>query len=220
MADLKKIGDAVAAQFRGLNGRDPGQWPLIPRMLCAFGTLVGVVVVAWFLYLSGQQDELDLGEQEEIKLRDEYKLKTQQSINLESLRKQKEQVDEYVSTLEKQLPSKAEMDALLSDINQAGLGRGLQFELFKPGQVVVKDYYAELPIDIKVTGSYHDVGAFTSDIANLPRIVTLNNMSLIAGKDGVLTLDAVAKTFRYLDKEEVDAQRKVAADKAKKGAKK
>jgi len=100
------------------------------------------------------------------------------------------------------------------------LGRGLQFELFKPGQVVVKDYYAELPIDIKVTGSYHDVGAFTSDIANLPRIVTLNNMSLIAGKDGVLTLDAVAKTFRYLDKEEVDAQRKVAADKAKKGAKK
>lgn len=220
MADLKKIGDAVAAQFRGLNGRDPGQWPLIPRMLCAFGTLVGVVVVAWFLYLSGQQDELDLGEQEEIKLRDEYKLKTQQSINLESLRKQKEQVDEYVSTLEKQLPSKAEMDALLSDINQAGLGRGLQFELFKPGQVVVKDYYAELPIDIKVTGSYHDVGAFTSDIANLPRIVTLNNLSLIAGKDGVLTLDAVAKTFRYLDKEEVDAQRKVAADKAKKGAKK
>lgn len=220
MADLKKIGDVVAAQFRGLNGRDPGQWPLIPRMLCAFGTLVGVVVVAWFLYLSGQQEELDIGEQEEIKLRDEYKLKTQQSINLESLRKQKEQVDEYVSTLEKQLPSKAEMDALLSDINQAGIGRGLQFELFKPGQVVVKDYYAELPIDIKVTGSYHDVGSFTSDIANLPRIVTLNNMSLIAGKDGVLTLDAVAKTFRYLDREEVDAQRKVAADKAKKGAKK
>lgn len=220
MADLKKIGDVVASQFRGLNGRDPGQWPIIPRMLCAFGVLLGVVVLAWFLYLSGQQDELDLGEQEEIKLRDEYKSKLQQAINLESLKKQRDQINVYVSTLEKQLPSKAEMDALLSDINQAGLGRGLQFELFKPGQVLVKDYYAELPIDIKVTGSYHDVGSFTSDIANLPRIVTLNNLSLVAGKDGVLTLDTVAKTFRYLDKDEVEAQRKAAADKAKKGAKK
>lgn len=220
MADLKKIGDVVASQFRGLNGRDPGQWPVIPRMLCAFGVLLGVVVLAWFLYLSGQQDELDLGEQEEIKLRDEYKSKLQQAINLEGLKKQRDQINVYVSTLEKQLPSKAEMDALLSDINQAGLGRGLQFELFKPGQVLVKDYYAELPIDIKVTGSYHDVGSFTSDIANLPRIVTLNNLTLVAGKDGVLTLDAVAKTFRYLDKDEVEAQRKAAADKAKKGAKK
>lgn len=221
MADLKNIGNVVAAQFRGLNGRDPGQWPIIPRMLCAFGTFVGVIVLAWFLYLSGQQEELDAGEQEEIKLKDEYKIKLQQAINLESLRKQRDQVKEYVSTLEKQLPSKAEMDALLSDINQAGLGRGLQFELFKPGQVVVKDYYAELPIEIKVTGNYHDVGAFTSDIANLPRIVTLNNMSLVAGKDGVLTLDAVAKTFRYLDIEEVEAQRKAAAEKTKaKGAKK
>ena len=135
------------------------------------------------------------------------------------MRKQKAQVGEYVATLEKQLPSKAEMDALLSDINQAGLGRGLQFELFKPGQVVAKDYYAELPIDIKVSGNYHDVGAFSSDIANLPRIVTLNNMSLVAGKDGGLTLDAVAKTFRYLDADEVAAQRKAAAEK-KKGEKK
>ncbi|MFC7515709.1 type 4a pilus biogenesis protein PilO [Herbaspirillum sp. GCM10030257] len=221
MADLKKIGDSVAAQFRGLNGRHPGQWPIIPRLLCGLGTLVGVVIVGWFLYLNGQMEELDQGAQEEVKLRDAYKIKVQQAINLEGLRKQKEQVGEYVATLEKQLPSKAEMDALLSDINQAGLGRGLQFELFKPGQVLVKDYYAELPIDIKVTGNYHDVGAFTSDIANLPRIVTLNNMSLNAGKDGVLTLEAVAKTFRYLDREEVDAQRKAAAAKAKgKGAKK
>jgi type IV pilus assembly protein PilO len=218
MADLKKIGDSVAAQFRGLNGRHPGQWPLIPRLACGVGTLIGVIVVGWFAYLSGQQDELTLGEQEEITLREAYKTKIQQAINLESLRKQKEQVGEYVATLEKQLPSKAEMDALLSDINQAGLGRGLQFELFKPGQVLVKDYYAELPIDIKVAGNYHDVGSFTSDIANLPRIVTLNSMSLVAGKDGVLTLEAVAKTFRYLDKDEVEAQRKT-AQKAKKGAK-
>lgn len=214
MADLKKIGESVSAQFRGLNGRDPGQWPVIPRMLCGLAALAVVVVVGWFLYLSGQQDELTAGEQEEIQLREAYKSKVQQAINLDSLRKQKEQVSEYVSTLEKQLPSKAEMDALLSDINQAGLGRGLQFELFKPGQVVVKDYYAELPITIKVTGNYHDVGAFTSDIANLPRIVTLNNLSLATGKDGVLILDAVAKTFRYLDSDEVAAQRKA------KGAKK
>ncbi|HJV82528.1 type 4a pilus biogenesis protein PilO [Noviherbaspirillum sp.] len=219
MADLKKIGDKVAAQFRGLNGRHPGQWPLIPRIACGLGTLIAVGLVGWFLYLDGELEQLEAGRQEEVKLRDDYKFKLQQAINLNSLRKQKEQVGEYVSTLEKQLPSKAEMDALLSDINQSGLGRGLQFELFKPGQVVVKDYYAELPIDIKVSGNYHDVGSFTSDIANLPRIVTLNKMNLVAGKDGVLTLDAVAKTFRYLDKEEVNAQRKIAADKTK-GAKK
>jgi type IV pilus assembly protein PilO len=220
MADLKKIGESVAAQFRGLNGRHPGQWPLMPRLMCGLGTLVAVVVFGWFVYLDGQLEELSRGEQEEIALRDAYKLKVKQAINLAALRKQKEQVGEYVATLEKQLPSKAEMDALLSDINQAGLGRGLQFELFKPGQVVVKDYYAELPIDIKVAGNYHDVGAFTSDIANLPRIVTLNKMSLAANKDGALTLEAVAKTFRYLDREEVAAQRKaVEKDKAK-GAKK
>ncbi|HJV53260.1 MAG TPA: type 4a pilus biogenesis protein PilO [Noviherbaspirillum sp.] len=220
MADLKKIGDSIAAQFRGLDGRHPGQWPLIPRLACGFGVLVAVAVLGWFLYLSGQQEELDAGAQEEIRLRDAYKQKIMQAINLPALRKQKEQVSEYVSTLEKQLPSKAEMDALLSDINQAGLGRGLQFELFKPGQVVVKDYYAELPIDIKISGSYHDVGAFTSDIANLPRIVTLNRMSLVANKDGMLTLEAVAKTFRYLDMEEVAAQRQAAQKNKAKGAKK
>jgi type IV pilus assembly protein PilO len=208
MADLKNIGNALSAQFRGLNGRHPGQWPVVPRMLCGLGTLLAVVVLGWFLYLSSQQEEITQGEQQEEKLRNEYKAKVQQAINLDNLRKQKEQVGEYVATLEKQLPSKAEMDALLSDINQAGLGRGLQFELFKPGQVLVKDYYAELPINIKVSGHYHDVGAFTSDIANLPRIVTLNNLNLTAGKDGVLTLDAIAKTFRYLDKDEVNAQRK------------
>jgi type IV pilus assembly protein PilO len=109
------------------------------------------------------------------------------------------------------------MAALLSDINQAGIGRGLQFELFKPGQVVVKDYYAELPIDIKVTGSYHDIGEFAADMARMPRIVTLNNLALTAGKDGVLSLDAIAKTFRYLDQDELDAQAK--ARKAKKAGK-
>lgn len=220
MADLKNIGDSVAAQFRGLNGRNPGQWPLVPRLLCAVAVLAGVLAIGWAAYWNGQLDELNNGEQEEEKLKEAFKFKMQQAVNLDGLRKQKEQVGEYVASLEKQLPSKAEMDALLSDINQSGLGRGLQFELFKPGQVVVKDYYAELPIDIKVTGGYHDVGAFTSDIANLPRIVTLNNMNLTTGKDGSLTLEAVAKTFRYLDPEEVAAQRKAAADKKDKGVKK
>ena len=215
MADLKNIGASVGVQFQGLNGRHPGQWPLVPRALCGLGVLAAVLAVGWFTYIDGQLDELAAGEAQELKLKEDYKSKIQQSINLEGLRKQKAQVGEYVATLEKQLPSKAEMDALLSDINQAGLGRGLQFELFKPGQVVAKDYYAELPIDIKVSGNYHDVGSFSSDIANLPRIVTLNNMSLVAGKDGVLTLDAIAKTFRYLDADEIAAQRKAAADKKK-----
>jgi type IV pilus assembly protein PilO len=218
MADMKNFGDTLAAQFRGLNGRHPGLWPIAPQLLCAIGVLAAVMALGWFFYWSDQLDTLAQGEQEEVTLKDAYKSKLQQAINLEALRKQKEQVAEYVATLEKQLPSKAEMDALLSDINQAGLGRGLQFELFKPGQVVVRDYYAELPISIKVTGNYHDVGAFTSDIANLPRIVTLNNLNLVATEDGVLSLDAVAKTFRYLDREEVDAQRKATG--GKKGGRK
>jgi type IV pilus assembly protein PilO len=211
MADLKSFGESIGAQFRGLNSRPPGQWPLIPRLACAAGVLAVVIGIGWYFYWNNQLEELEAGTMEEQKLKDAFRTKYQQAINLEGLRKQKEQVGEYVATLEKQLPSKAEMDALLSDINQAGLGRGLQFELFRPGQVVVKDYYAELPIDIKISGNYHDIAAFTSDIANLPRIVTLNNLHLVAGKDGgPLTLEAVAKTFRYLDAEEISAQRKAA----------
>ncbi|MQR02684.1 type IV pilus inner membrane component PilO [Glaciimonas soli] len=216
--NIKDLSATLSAQFRGLNGRPPGLWPIVPRSLCAVGVLLAVLLAGWYFYWSDLQTQLDSGEQQELQLKDQYKVKIQQAINLEGLRLQKKQVAEYVVTLEKQLPNKAEMDALLSDINQAGLGRGLQFELFKPGQVVVKDYYAELPIDIKVTGNYHDVGAFTSDIANLPRIVTLNNLNLNTGKDGTLTLEAVAKTFRYLDKDEVAAQRKVTDAAKQKGA--
>ncbi|AKU22819.1 type 4a pilus biogenesis protein PilO [Massilia sp. MB5] len=217
--DLKQLGEALAAQFRGLQGVHPGQWPLAPRLLCAFGVTVAVLVLGYFGYWSGQFEEQETGAARELKLRDEYKIKVAQAVNLDALVAQKQQVDQYVVRLEKQLPSKAEMAALLSDINQAGLGRGLQFELFRPGQVVVKDYYAELPIDIKVAGRYHDIGSFAGDMANLPRIVTLNNMNLNTAKDGSLVLEAVAKTFRYLDQEEVAAQRKAAADK-KKGNKK
>lgn len=209
----------LADQFRDLNGRHPGQWPLAPRLLCAVGVTAAVCAAGYFGYWSSQFEEQDAGLALENRLRDEYKLKTAQAINLDALRAQKAQVDQYVERLQKQLPSKAEMAALLTDINQAGAGRGLQFDLFKPQQVVIKDYYAELPIDIKINGSYHDIGAFTGDIANLSRIVTLNNLALSTGKDGVLTLEAVAKTFRYLDPEEVAAQRKAAADKKKKAAK-
>jgi type IV pilus assembly protein PilO len=220
MADLKNIGDSISAQFRDLNSLPPGQWPIVPRVLAAIGVMIVVLAGGWYFYWSDQMDALDRGAAEEVKLKDDYKVKIQQAVNLDALRKQKEQVGEYVSTLEKQLPSKAEMDALLSDINQAGLGRGLSFELFKPGQVIVRNYYAELPIAIKVRGRYHDVGAFTSDIANLPRIVTLNKMSLVAGKDnGELTLDATAKTFRYLDESEVAAQRAAKKGKKKRGRK-
>ena len=218
---FSNLSSSFSAQFRDLRGRPPGQWPILPQLACATGVLLIVLFVGWFLYLDGRLDAWDAAQQEEVKQKEAYKVKIQQAVNLDALIKQKEQVGQYVLTMEKQLPSKAEMDALLSDINQAGLGRGLQFELFKPGQAVVKDYHAELPINVRVTGNYHDIASFTSDIANLSRIVTLNNLNVTTGKDGGLTLDAIAKTFRYLDEEEVKAQRKVKAEEAakKKGAK-
>jgi type IV pilus assembly protein PilO len=215
--DLKQFFADLAGQFEGLQGRHPGLWPLAPRLLCATGVMAAVMGLGYFFYWSGQFDEQAALAAQELKLRDDFKVKMAQAINLDALEAQQQQVNRYVERLEKQLPSKAEMAALLSDINQAGIGRGLQFELFKPGQVVVKDYYAELPIDIKVTGHYHDIGEFAADMAKMPRIVTLNNLALTAGKDGMLSLDAVAKTFRYLDQDELDAQAK--ARKAKKNGK-
>ena len=213
--DLKDLTHSLRSQFEGLQGRHPGQWPLAPRLLMAFGVMALVMVLGYFAYWSSQFEEQEAGAQREVALRAEYTTKIAQAINLEALQIQKAQVDQYVERLQRQLPSKAEMAALLSDINQAGVGRGLQFELFKPGQVVVRDYYAELPIDIKVTGRYHDIGSFAGDMANLPRIVTLNNMSLSTGKDGTLMLDAVAKTFRYLDEEEAVAAREARIEREK-----
>ncbi|MCD2517025.1 type 4a pilus biogenesis protein PilO [Massilia sp. G4R7] len=209
--DLKDLGAQLAAQFQDLQGRQPGQWPLAPRLLCAAGVMALVAVLGYFFYWSGQFETQEQGAAEEQRLREEYRVKMAQAINLEALQAQKAQVDQYVVRLEKQLPSKSEMADLLSDINQAGVGRGLQFELFKPGAEVVRDYYAELPIDIKVVGKYDDVGAFAADMANLPRIVTLNNMA-VSGKDGSLQLEAVAKTFRYLDPDEIAAQKKKARE--------
>jgi type IV pilus assembly protein PilO len=172
--------------------------------------------------LSGSQEVLQQEEEKEVKSRQDYKTKLTKAVNLDVLKKQREQVLQYVTQLEKQLPSKAEMDALLSDINQAGLGRSLQFELFRPGQVAVKEYYAELPISIKVTGKYHDMGAFAADIANLSRIVTLNNLTITSKSDGtsksagLLSLDSTAKTFRYLDASEIGSQRKASNPKGDK----
>lgn len=217
--DLKQLSADLSAQFEGLQGRHPGQWPLAPRLLCAAGVMAAVLGLGYFFYWSGQFEQQDSLAAEETTLRDAYRLKMGQAINLDALEAQQQQVNRYVERLEKQLPSKADMDALLSDINQAGIGRGLQFELFKPGSVVVKDYYAELPIDIKVTGGYHEIGEFAADMAKMSRIVTLNNLSLGTEKEGTLSLEAVAKTFRYLDQDELDAQAKARKAK-KKGAKK
>lgn len=208
--DFADIQKSLKTQFSGLDPNDPSSWPAFPRYLLFFAVTVFVVVALWFLWLSASHEELIAEQAKEVQLREDYKKKLTQAINLDALKKQREQVQQYVTQLEKQLPSKAEMDALLSDINQAGLGRSLQFELFRPGQVNVKDYYAELPIAVRVTGRYHDIGAFASDIANLSRIVTLNNLSITPAKDGNLVMDTTAKTFRYLDSEEVALQRKSA----------
>lgn len=197
-------------QFQGLNPSDPASWPGLPRYLLLLVTVVLVVTGLWFAWVKQSDERLSAERDKEKKLRVDYTKKLAQAIVLDALKKQREQVQQYVTQLEKQLPSKAEMDALLSDINQAGLGRSLQFELFRPGQVSVKEYYAELPISIRVTGRYHDIGAFTADIAQLSRIVTLNNLTLVPGRDGTLIMDATVRTYRYLDPEEVAAQRKAA----------
>ena len=214
--DIAGLKDSVTAQFSGLNPNDPSTWPALPRYgLCLLVTAL-VVAGLWFAWLTNSDEELKAEQAKELTLREDYKKKLVQAVNLDALKKQKEQVAQYVSQLEKQLPSKAEMDALLSDINQAGLGRSLLFDFFRPGAVSVKEYYAELPISMRVVGKYHDIGSFASDIANLSRIVTLNNLSVAPAKDGTLAMEATARTYRYLDQEEVAAQRKVAAPGAKK----
>lgn len=208
--DFQEVQDKLKAQFSGLDPNDPSQWPAVPRNLLYVAVCAAVVAGLWFAWLKTSDEELIAEKAREEQLRTDYKSKLVQAVNLDALKKQLEQVQQYVNQLEKQLPSKAEMDALLSDINQAGLGRSLQFELFRPGQVVVKEYYAELPIAVRVTGRYHDIGLFAADIANLSRIVTLNNLTLspVRDRDGVLTMDCTAKTFRYLDQEEVAIQQK------------
>jgi type IV pilus assembly protein PilO len=214
--DTAALQQALLGQFRGLNARDPASWPALPRITLNLAVVASIVVALWFAWLNSSDAELEAEQKKEVALREDYKIKLAQAVNLDALKKQREQVQHYVTQLEKQLPSKAEMDALLSDINQAGLGRSLNFELFRPGNVSVKDYYAELPIALRVTGRFHDVGSFAADVANLSRIVTLNNLVVTPAKDGALVMDATAKTFRYLDGDEVAAQRKAAPGAKKK----
>ena len=202
-------------QFRDLNPNQPGQWPLLPRLTVWIVVAVIVIVVGWLLWLSDQANDLQAARDKEPTLKSEYRTKLSQAINLDALKTQKAEVQTYVTQLEKQLPGKAEMDALLTDINQAGVGRGLVIDQFIPGQTETKEYYAELPIAIRVTGRFHDIGAFAADIAALSRIVTLHNLSIspdtkTAGSSA-LSMEATARTYRYLDPAEVVEARKSAA---------
>lgn len=213
--DFAVAQDNFARQFRNLDTKDPSLWPIVPKILLCLFIAIAVAAVLWFAKINEYEVELESEVAKEQALRTDYQAKLVKAVSLDALKRQREQVQQYVIQLEKQLPSKAEMAALLSDINQSGLGRSLQFDLFRPGQIVVREYYAELPIAVRVTGKYHDMGAFASDIAHLSRIVTLNNISLTptAKDSGTLTMDATARTFRYLDPEEILAQKQVAGAK-------
>lgn len=217
--ELPKIDfQAVAEDFRTLDPKDPGAWPLVPRIVILAGMFLALIAAAAWFGWQVQYEELDAKRQEEVKLKDDWLAKKKQAVNLDAYRNQLVEIERSFGALLKQLPNAAEMESLLVDINQAGLGRGLQFELFKPGAEVVKDFYAELPITVNLSGSYHDFGSFAGDIAKLPRIVTLNDINVTQGKAGeVLALATTAKTFRYLDEEEMAARKR--QEKAK-GAKK
>ncbi|MBK5102631.1 MAG: type 4a pilus biogenesis protein PilO [Burkholderiales bacterium] len=215
--------DKLLEQFRYLNPKDPGTWPVLPKLLALIALLAALVAVGYVADWQAQMDELVAGAEEEVKLKEAYKSKKQLAVNLDLYRQQLREIDSSFGALLKQLPNKSQMDALLVDINQAGLGRGLQFDLFRPApRETMKEFYAELPVSVRVTGSYHDMGQFASDIAQLSRIVTLNDISIrpVAGRNGsVLAMDTSAKTFRYLDEEEV-AKQKRGAKKSAAGKKK
>jgi type IV pilus assembly protein PilO len=215
MANLNAIFDEI----KRTNWQDPGTWHWAPKIMVLLAILIGIPVAGFFADTQGQIEQLEAGRAEQEKLKQEYLNKKKQAVNLDLHRQQLREIDTQFGALLRQLPNKSQMDALLVDINQAGLGRGLQFELFKPApQETMRDFYAELPIQVKVGGNYHDMGAFASDVGQLSRIVTLNDVKIDAQKDGTLAMEAIARTFRYLDDQEVAAQRKAAA--AKKGAKK
>lgn len=205
--------NAIADDFRNLNPRDVGAWPLVPRLTVLLALFVALVIAGWWFVWRDQIIDLETKQAEETQLKDQYLAKKKQAVNLDLYVQQLNEIDRSFGALLKQLPNRAEVESLLVEINQAGLGRGLQFELFRPGAEAKRDFYAELPISIKVTGTYHDIGAFASDIGRMSRIVTLNNMSIVPGAGDSLTMDALTKTFRYLDEEEVAAQRKSAPKK-------
>jgi type IV pilus assembly protein PilO len=205
--------------IRRLNIREAGNWPLLPKIMI-LGVLFFLILAAGaFFDWRDQIEALDKAQDEETRLKDAYASKKAKAVNLDLYVQQLKEIEQSFGALLKQLPNKSEMDALLTDINQAGLGRGLQFELFRPAtQERMADFYAELPISVRITGNYHDMGAFASDVAQLPRIVTLNDVGIVNDK-GTLTMEATAKTFRYLDEDEVAKQRKAAKDAKDKGKK-
>src|SRR5574341_2175844 len=208
--DFKRI----AEDFKATNWRDPGTWMAIPKAVVLVAIVVALPVAGYFGLWKGQLDELENGRAAETRFKQDYVNKKKQAINLDLHRQQLREIDTQFGALLKQLPNKSQMDALLVDINQAGLGRGLQFELFKPDAAEMKrEFYAELPIKVKVTGTYHDMGAFASDVGQLSRIVTLQNVQIAAEQTGNLTMEATARTFRYLDDDEVAEQRKASAKK-------
>ena len=205
---------AIAEDFKHLNPQDPGTWPAIPKLVALVIILGAIPTAGYFLDTQSQLEVLERGHGEEQKLKTEYLDKKKQAVNLDLHRQQLREIDTQFGALLRQLPNRSQMDALLVDINQAGLGRGLQFELFKPAPAESqREFYAELPISVRVIGTYHDMGAFASDVGQLSRIVTLNDVNIQAQKDGILTMDATARTFRYLDDQEVAAQRKSTASK-------
>ena len=197
----------LANDFKGLDPNDPGLWPLGPRIVTLIALFLVTLAAIWWFDWQEQHDTLLRSEAKEQSLREEWTGKKRQAVNLDLLKQQLSEINQQFGALLKQLPNRAEMDSLLQDINQAGLGRGLQFELFKPGNDTIKDFYAEMPIDVRVFGAYHDLGSFVADVAKLPRIVTLNDLALEQRPDGPLKFEAKAVTYRYLDEEELAAQR-------------
>lgn len=200
-------------ELKRLDPNKIGSWPILPKLGVLLLLLMALVFASYWFDWQDQITQIDSAKTKEGQLRTTFLDKKKKAIDLPAYRKQLVDIESQFGALLKQLPGKSEMDALLTDINQAGLGRGLQFELFRPASSeVAKEFYAELPISIRLTGSYHDIGSFASDIGKLSRIVTLNDIALASAKDG-LTLNATAKTFRYLDENELAAQRKAAAKK-------
>ncbi len=215
---------AILDDFRYMNPNDPGAWPAIPKVTVLIGVFLVILLAGWWFFWSDQLALLEGAGQEELSLKDQYIAKKRQAVNLDLYTQQLAEIDRSFGALLKQLPNKSEIEALLIEVNQAGLGRGLQFELFRPGAEQIKDFYAELPVTVKINGSYHDIGAFAADVAKLPRIVTLNSVAIAPLKNSeTLSLDATVKTFRYLDEEELAEQKraeeKLKADQAKGGGK-
>jgi len=198
-------------ELKNIDPKTPGSWPWLIKTGAFLGMFIGVVLIGAVVDWQGQWDSLQAAKQEEVQLRDTFLAKKKEAINLDIIKKQLLETQQSFGALLKQLPSKSEMDALLTDINQAGLGRGLQFDLFRPGAEVATGVFTEQPISIKVTGSYDDLGKFSSDISQLPRIVTLNDINITTSSAGTLSMDAIAKTYRYLDEDELAAQKKTSS---------